>query len=54
MSTLTHVATLLAVLVLSWAVWFVIELFRYTINDEDEVDQRLQNICRSCDQSSKK
>lgn len=46
MSTLTLIGTLLAILVLSWAVWFVIELVRYILNDEDEIDQRLRNISR--------
>jgi len=38
--------TLIAILVLSWAVWFVIELVRYIMNGEDEVDKRLRNIRR--------
>ncbi len=46
MSTLTLIGTLLAILVLSWAVWFIIELVRYILNHEDEVDQRLRNISR--------
>ncbi len=46
MSALTHTGILLAILVLSWALWFVIELVRYIINHEDEVDQRLRNISR--------
>jgi hypothetical protein len=46
MSTLALIGTLLAILVLSWAVWFVIELVRYILNHEDEVDQRLRNISR--------
>jgi hypothetical protein len=46
MSTSTVIGTLLALLILSWAVWFVIELVRYIINDGDAIDQRLRNIGR--------
>jgi len=46
MSTLTFTGILLAILVLSWAVWFVIELVRYIINDGDEIDKRLRNVSR--------
>lgn len=46
MSTLTFACILLAILVLSWAVWFVIELVRYIINDGDEIDKRLRNVSR--------
>lgn len=46
MSTLPLIGILLAILVLSWAVWFVIGLVRYILNNEDEVNQRLRNISR--------
>jgi len=46
MSALTFTGILLATLVLSWAVWFVIELVRYIITGEYEVDKRLQNVSR--------
>ena len=46
MSALTLIAILLASLFLSWAVWFVVELIRYIITGEYEVDERLRAIRR--------
>lgn len=46
MSVLTLIAILSAILVFGWAIWFVIELIRYIISGEYEVDQRLRNIGR--------
>lgn len=37
----------LTVLLLSWAIWFLIGRVRRFANDEDEVEKRLQNVCRS-------
>jgi hypothetical protein len=45
MSTLVLAGIVLAILVLSWAVWFMIELVRYIINDENQIDQRLRKFC---------
>ncbi len=44
MSALTLIAILVAILVFGWAIWFVIELIRYIVSGEYEVDQRLRNI----------
>ena len=46
MSVLTLIAILVAILVFGWAIWFVIELIRYIVTGEYEVDQRLRNISR--------
>ncbi len=46
MSALTFVAVLVALLILGWAVWFVIEFLRYTLSGEYEMDKRLRDICR--------
>ena len=46
MSVLTLIAILSAILLYGWAIWFVIELIRYIISGEYEVDQRLRNIGR--------
>ncbi|MBI5954211.1 MAG: hypothetical protein HY865_21350 [Chloroflexi bacterium] len=46
MSALTLIAILSAILVFGWAIWFVIELIRYIVSGEYEVDQRLRNIGR--------
>ena len=46
MSALTMIAILIATVFLTWAIWFVIELIRYIVSGEYEVDQRLRNISR--------
>jgi hypothetical protein len=46
MSALTLIAILIAALLLGWAIWFVIELVRYIVTGEYEMDQRLKNIGR--------
>ena len=47
MSTvLTVLAILIAIVVLGWAIWFLIELIRYIFTGEYEMDQRLRNISR--------
>ncbi len=46
MSALTLIAILIAILPLGWAIWFVIELVRYIVTGEYEMDQRLKNIGR--------
>jgi hypothetical protein len=46
MSAFTALAILIATLVLGWAVWSVIELIRYVVSGEYEVDQRLRDISR--------
>lgn len=46
MSALTLIAILIAAAFLGWAIWFVIELIRYIVTGEYEVDKRLRNISR--------
>ncbi len=46
MSALTLIAILFALPVFSWTVWFLIELIRYIVSGEYEVDKRLRNIGR--------
>ncbi len=46
MSALTLIAILIAAMLLGWAIWFVIELVRYLVTGEYEMDQRLKNIGR--------
>lgn len=46
MSTFTIIAALIAILVLIWAVWFVIGLLRYVLSGDYDVDKRLENISR--------
>jgi len=46
MSTFTILAALIALLVLGWAVWFVVGLVRYVRSGDYDVDKRLQNISR--------
>lgn len=46
MSALTLIAIGIAMLVLGWAIWFVIELIRYIASGEYEVDKRLRDISR--------
>ena len=47
MSGVVFIGALLTVLLLSWAIWFLIRRVRHVANDEEEVDKRLQNVCRS-------
>ena len=42
----TVLAVLIATAVLSWAIWFVIELIRYVASGEYEIDKRLRDIGR--------
>lgn len=44
MSTFTIIAALIAILVLIWAVWFVIGLLRYVLSGDYDVDKRLDSI----------
>jgi hypothetical protein len=46
MSALFILTILVAVPVLLWAVWFLIEFLRYTLSGEYEMDQRLRDICK--------
>lgn len=46
MSPLTIILILLALIILGWAAWFVIEFVRYLVTGEYETDKRLQDISR--------
>ena len=46
MSAFTLFAALIALLVLGWAIWFVIGLLRYVLSGDYDVDKRLENISR--------
>jgi len=46
MSAFTLFASILAILILIWAVWFVVRFIQYIASGEYEVDQRLRNIRR--------
>jgi len=46
MSPITSLIILIALLIISWAVWFVIELTRYITSGEYEMDKRLKDICK--------
>lgn len=43
---LTTLAVLMALLVLAWALWFVLEFIRYVASGDYQIDQRLQQIKR--------
>ena len=45
-TVLTAFAILLAILILGWAIWFLIEFIRYIWSGEYEIDQRLRKIVR--------
>ena len=45
-ATLITLTILLALLVLGWAIWFLIEFIRYVLSGEYEIDQRLRKILR--------
>ena len=40
----TTLALLIALFVLGWAIWFVIEFIRYIASGEYEMDKRLRDI----------
>jgi len=46
MSPITSLIILIALLIIGWAVWFVIELIRYITSGEYEMDKRLKDICK--------
>lgn len=46
MFALTFIAILIGLVVLGWAVWFVVEFVRYTLSGEYEMDKRLRDICK--------
>jgi hypothetical protein len=46
MSALTIFASIIASLILIWAVWFIVRLIQYIGSGEYEMDQRLREICK--------
>ena len=42
----TALTILIAIPILSWVIWFVIELIRYVASGEYEMDKRLHDIGR--------
>lgn len=46
MSASTIFITLIALLILGWAIWFIIGLVRYVRSGDYDIDKRLQNISR--------
>jgi uncharacterized membrane protein len=46
MSTLTIFASIIATLILIWAVWFIVRFIQYVGSGEYEMDQRLRDICK--------
>jgi hypothetical protein len=36
----------IALLLLGWALWFLIEFIRYVVSGEYELDKRLRNVSR--------
>ena len=45
-ATLLALTILIAILILGWAIWFLIEFIRYVRSGEYEIDQRLRKIVR--------
>lgn len=46
MSPLTMLVILIALALLCWALWFLLEFLRYLISGEYRTDQRLRDICK--------
>lgn len=46
MSTLTILGISVSILIVVWAIWFIIRLIQYVSSGEYEVDKRLNDICR--------
>jgi len=46
MSAFTLFLSFIAVLILIWAVWFIVRLIQYIGSGEYEMDQRLRDICK--------
>ena len=44
MSAFTIFGTLIALLIIGWAIWFLIGLIRYIRSGDYDIDKRLQNI----------
>jgi len=46
MSAFTIFMLVIALLILIWAVWFLLEFLRYLISGEYHIDKRLRDICK--------
>jgi len=46
MSTLTIFASLIATLILIWAVWFIVSMIIYIRSGQYDTDKRLREICK--------
>ena len=46
MPALIALAILVTLAISGWAIWFVIELIRYIVSGEYEMDKRLKDICK--------
>jgi len=46
MNAFTTFLLVIALFILSWAVWFVLEFLRYLISGEYEIHKRLRDICK--------
>ncbi|HPO87270.1 MAG TPA: hypothetical protein PLN86_15625 [Candidatus Hydrogenedentes bacterium] len=46
MNAFTIFLLVIALLILSWAVWFLLEFLRYLISGEYHIDKRLRDICK--------
>jgi hypothetical protein len=46
MSTLTILGISVSILILVWAIWFIVRLIQYVVSGEYEVDKRLKDVCR--------
>jgi hypothetical protein len=46
MSALTLFASIIATLILIWAVWFIVSMIIYIRSGQYETDKRLREICK--------
>lgn len=46
MSAFTIFMLVIALLILTWAVWFLLEFLRYVLSGEYHIDKRLRDICK--------
>lgn len=46
MSVLTLFTSIIATLILVWAVWFIVSMIHYIRSGQYEIDQRLRDICK--------
>ena len=46
MSALTILGISVSILIVVWAIWFIVRLIQYVFSGEYDVDKRLNDICR--------